>query len=94
MRRFCLQRNVDETGISGTGRVLDGVLFRNGQVAWTWNSPHVTMTISPSMENFLALHVDGHPGCAELVWVDEEHEPKNGIEKTTPPGNEPPPSSG
>lgn len=37
-RLFTLVRKTDETGISGTGRVLDGVVFHNGQVVVCWRS--------------------------------------------------------
>ncbi len=35
-RLFTLFRHVDESGISGTGRVLDGVIFHTGQVVVCW----------------------------------------------------------
>ena len=33
MRRFYLQRDEDATGISGTGKVAEGILFSTGWVA-------------------------------------------------------------
>ncbi|MEA2639433.1 MAG: hypothetical protein QOF51_827, partial [Chloroflexota bacterium] len=35
---FTLIRHRDETGVSGTGRVLDGVVFHTGQVVICWRS--------------------------------------------------------
>jgi hypothetical protein len=37
-RLFSLIRHVDESGISGTGRGLDGVIFHTGQVVVCWRT--------------------------------------------------------
>ena len=37
-RAFVLQRNEDETGVSGTGIVAEGVEFSDGTVALRWTS--------------------------------------------------------
>jgi len=71
MRRFYLWRLEDETGISATGRVLEGVLTPSGRVIVEWRPPHATITIFNSLEEFRALHVDAHPSKNEIVWVDE-----------------------
>jgi hypothetical protein len=65
-RLFSFYRYVDETGVSGTGRVLDGVIFHNGQVVVCWRSDsaegggHSSLGIYPSMEAFLKIHVEPH----------------------------------
>lgn len=65
---FTLVRHSDETGISGTGRVLDGVVFHTGQVVVCWRSDlrpdkpgHSSMVIYASWEAFRAIHIDPHP---------------------------------
>ncbi len=65
---FTLIRHVDETGISGTGRVLDGVVFHTGQVVICWRSDtnserpgYSSLAIYPSWEAFLHVHVHPHP---------------------------------
>jgi len=65
---FTLIRHVDESGISGTGRVLDGVIFHTGQVVVCWRtdinagtSGHSSIAIYPSWEAFLSVHVQPHP---------------------------------
>lgn len=35
---FTLIRHADQTGISGTGRVIDGVIFHTGQVVICWRT--------------------------------------------------------
>ena len=70
LRRFYLNRIKDETGISRTGRVLEGVLTQSGRVIVEWRPPHSTMGIYSSMEEFRTIHVDCHPSMNEVVWLD------------------------
>jgi hypothetical protein len=69
-RRFELQRHVDETGVSGTGVVAEGVLFSNGVVALQWTSEFPTSVVfhQRGMESVEAVH--GHSGSTEIVWLD------------------------
>jgi hypothetical protein len=67
-RLFTLIRHSDETGISGTGRVLDGTVFHTGQVVVCWRSDlridkpgFSSLVIYNSWEAFLAIHVEPHP---------------------------------
>lgn len=71
MRRFYLLRSEDETGISATGRVLEGVLTPSGKVIVEWRPPHTTITIFNSLEEFRTLHVDAHPSMNEIIWLEE-----------------------
>lgn len=75
-RVFTLIRHIDASGISGTGRVLDGVIFHNGQVVICWrsdiNAGVSSLGIYPSWEAFLFIHVQPHPpGAAEIRFTDE-----------------------
>lgn len=69
--RFWLKRLNDETGVSRTGRVLEGVYFQSGKVIVEWRQPHSTIGIYNSLDEFFLIHVDCHPSCNELVWVDD-----------------------
>lgn len=67
-RLFTVVRNFDQSGISGTGRVLDGVIFHNGQVVTCWRSDvnevnlgFTSLGVYPSWEAFLRIHVEPHP---------------------------------
>lgn len=78
-RLFFLARRKDATGISGTGRVLDGVVFHTGQVVVCWRSDvnrpggHSSIAIFPSWEAFLQVHVESHPeNEAEIHWLSQE----------------------
>jgi hypothetical protein len=67
-RLFTLIRHYDESRISGTGRVLDGVVFHTGQVVVCWRADinpekpgYSSLAIYPSWEAFLHIHVHPHP---------------------------------
>lgn len=71
---FTLIRHQDQTGISGTGRVLDGVVFHTGQVVVCWRSDlrpdkpgHSSLVIYNSWEAFHAIHIAPHPAAQTEV---------------------------
>lgn len=75
MRRFFMHRHIDQSGISGTGKVLEGVVTSSGKCFVEWRPPVTSDCIYPSFEMFKKIHLDGHPGCSEIIWMDpEEHE--------------------
>lgn len=65
---FALFRLHDSSGVSGPGRVLDGVIFHTGQVVVCWRSDvrpvtplHSSLGVFPSWEAFRQIHIDPHP---------------------------------
>lgn len=66
MRTFVLQRDVDVSGVSGTGVVAEGVEFFDGEVALRWRGERPSTVIHASIGNLMAVH--GHGGCTRLVW--------------------------
>lgn len=64
-KNFYLKRTEDESGISGTGRIAQGVVFDNGKVALTWLSDHPSVTIYDNLGEVRAIH--GHEGKTEVV---------------------------
>jgi len=77
-RLFTMVRGKDETGISGTGRVLDGIIFHTGKVAVCWRSddPNSTSPARPSiniydsLKDFMDTHINYHNNDASLVFYD------------------------
>lgn len=69
-RSFTLRRDVDHTGVSGTGTVADGVEFPDGTVAVRWRGEHVSTVVWASLAD--ALHVHGHGGATHVVWATTE----------------------
>ena len=69
MRRFQLERDTDETGISGTGLVAWGVLFPDGKVITRWNGEIAQVSVWESIKDVRAIH--GHHGMTRIVWIDK-----------------------
>jgi len=73
MKQFHLERKEDETGVSGTGKVAEGVIFGNGKVAMNWISDNTNIDASSlgiydSIDDVRKIH--GHEGKTEVV-IDE-----------------------
>jgi len=68
MRTFWLQRDIDETGVSGVGRVAEGVEFSDGTVALRWRGEWPTSVVfhERGMESVVAVH--GHGGLTRIVF--------------------------
>ena len=70
-RRFYLYRDVDATGVSGTGVVAEGVEFSNGWCGVTWLSQHTSVVFYPSIADVAVIH--GHGGLTRVIWLDEDY---------------------
>lgn len=70
VRRFHLKRIEDETGISGTGLVTDGIEFGDGSVIMKWNTETTSLALYGSIEDVIVIH--GHGGRTVVEWVDGE----------------------
>lgn len=66
MRTFVLDRVVDETGISGTGIVAEGVIFSNGWVAMTWLTEVTSVVYYQNIQAVEKIH--GHGGKTRIVY--------------------------
>jgi hypothetical protein len=73
--RFWLDRSDDESGVSGTGRVAEGIRFSNGRVALSWLTKHSSVAIYDSMAEVVCIH--GHGGKTKVTWQDPPPEPYN-----------------
>lgn len=70
-RAFVLQRDVDETGVSGTGIVAEGVEFSDGTVALRWTSEWPTSVVFHDRGMDSVNHVHGHGGKTRVVNIPE-----------------------
>lgn len=70
MRRFRLKRQEDETGISGTGYIAEGVQFSDGQCVINWLTATSSMGIYHSVVEM--LHIHGHGGKTVIEWIDDD----------------------
>lgn len=71
MMTFELHRDEDETGISGTGVVAQGVVWADGTVAMRWIvGEHRSTVIWPDIDAVEAIH--GHGGRTRIVWREAQ----------------------
>ena len=86
MRSFTMRREFDVSGVSGTGTVLEGVLFSTGVVVvhWLTPPPRGSLSMWDSLEQFLDIHVRPHPANRTvlefsdgetLTWAARDAEP-------------------
>jgi hypothetical protein len=63
MRVFKMFRQADYSGVSGTGLVLEGVVFTSGKciVNWLTPPPSGSVNVFDSYEQFVKIHVSSHP---------------------------------
>lgn len=71
-RRFYLQRDIDRSSISGTGRVADGVVFPDGTVALRWRGEWPTSTVIHERGLAAVRHIHGHGGDTQIIFLDKE----------------------
>lgn len=75
MRTFTVHRDEDVSGVSGTGIVVEGVVFSTGLVVihWLTPPPRGSLNVFDSWEQFMAIHVGSHPENRSVIaWSDGE----------------------
>jgi hypothetical protein len=72
MRKFQLHRDVDPTGIAGTGIVAQGVEFDDGTVALRWLTEWPTSVVFHDRGMEAVLKVHGHGGQTRVVFEDDD----------------------
>lgn len=68
MRRFYLMRIVDATGVSGCGRVAEGVEFSDGAACLRWLSETASTVLYNNVADLMKVHL--HGGLTQFVWED------------------------
>ena len=67
---FKMVRPKDETGVSGTGHILDGIVFPNGKCVVCWKGASPAVTVWDSFDAFKRIHVDAHPNNeTKFEWM-------------------------
>ena len=64
---FRLVRDEDESGVSGTGYVADGVIWHDGTCTVHWRTKHTSTTVYKDFSTVLAIHGHGGKTRADLV---------------------------
>jgi hypothetical protein len=68
MRLFNLLRTEDVSGVSGVGRVAQGVQFHDGQCVVSWFGVYHSIEVHPNIETVEQIH--GHEGKTRVEWLD------------------------
>lgn len=90
-RRFVLQRDVDVSGVSGTGVVAEGVQFSDDTAVVRWIAgDHRSTVVWADVASLEAIH--GHGGATRIVWLDDENDQgrlRGRVQLVRTPGREP-----
>lgn len=66
MRTFRMFRIEDESGVSGTGYVAQGIEFDNGKCAIAWLTNVSSVALYDNIEDLVKIH--GHDGKTVIEW--------------------------
>ena len=78
-KTFHIIRQADESGVSGTGKVIDGIVWANGwtQIFWRTDLDPIkrgnsSITFFESFDAFERIHITSHPTNETIiVWDDD-----------------------
>ena len=81
IQTFTVARQADETGISGEGVVIEGVVLATGQCIahWLYPRPKGSIAIFDSMNDFVTVHIKPHPGNRTIITYDDGEQEKYGL---------------
>jgi hypothetical protein len=66
LKRFHLNRIIDVSGTSGTGKVAEGVIFENGKCALSWLTKYSSIAIYNSIDELDKIH--SHDGKTVIEY--------------------------
>ena len=71
----------DETGVSGEGVVIEGVLLATGQCIahWLYPRPKGSIAIFDSMNDFVTVHIKPHPANRTIITYDDGEQERYGL---------------
>jgi hypothetical protein len=69
---FHLRREVDVSGVSGTGCVAEGAVLSDGRAVLHWLAGGGSLGIYQSIEELIRIH--GHGGATEVEWNGERED--------------------
>jgi hypothetical protein len=69
MKLFYLERNEDESGVSGTGKVAQGIVFDDGTCDMRWLTKIASTAIYDNLETLEYIH--GHGGKTKVKIIFE-----------------------
>ena len=90
IQTFTVARQADETGVSGEGVVIEGVLLATGQCIahWLYPRPRGSIAVFDSMNDFITVHIKPHPGNRTIITYDDGEQEHFGLVIDEEKGNE------
>jgi hypothetical protein len=81
IQTFTVARQSDETGVSGEGVVIEGVVLATGQCIahWLYPRPKGSIAIFDSMNDFITVHIKPHPGNRTIITYDDGEQERYGL---------------
>lgn len=70
MKLFYLERTEDESGVSGVGKVAEGVMFSNGKCTISWLTKATSITVYDDLPTLENIH--GHDGKTLVKFYEDE----------------------
>ncbi len=73
IKTFTVCRINDESGVSGTGVVIEGIVLATGQcvVHWLYPAPKGSIAIFESIGDFATVHIKPHPGNETIITYED-----------------------
>ena len=72
VRVFTVCRQNDESGISGEGVVIEGVVFATDHTVLHWLSPAPgSISIFDTFDTFIKIHVASHPSNKTIITFED-----------------------
>ena len=70
---FTVCRQHDESGVSGEGVVIEGVVLATGQciVHWLYPPPRGGIAVFDSMSDFVKVHIEPHPDNKTIITYQD-----------------------
>ena len=73
IRSFTVCQQHDQTGVSGEGVIIEGVVLASGHciIHWLFPPPRGGIAIFDSLEDFLKVHVKPHPENKTIITFED-----------------------
>lgn len=74
MKTFTVCRRADVSGVSGTGIIVEGIIFSDGTCVVHWLGIVRSTAVYPSYNAFAQVHIEPHPENRTIVtFSDGQH---------------------
>jgi len=73
IRTFTVFRGYDESGVSGDGIVIEGVVLATGQCIahWLYPPPRGSIAVFDSINDFIKVHIKPHPTNKTIITYED-----------------------